>query len=152
VTVKPAPSLTLKVDGDATTAVVVPVVVTTCDRVFELPAKLPSPEYAAEMVYVPVDGSVPVHAALVTVATVLTAIDEHRIPVCGPLKVKATVPVGVDVPPVELMVAVKVTAWFTVEEAGRDDASATVVAAVPTDWTSAVAPEALLEKFASPLV
>jgi hypothetical protein len=104
------------------------------------------------MVYVPLAGSGAVHLALVTDATVLTLADEHRIPVCGPLKVKATAPVGVDVPLVKLMVAVKVTAWFTVEEVGCDDARASEVAAVPTDWTSAVAPEALLEKFKSPLV
>jgi hypothetical protein len=66
-----------------------------------------------------------------------------------------TIPVGfVVVPVLNLMVALKVTGWFTVDPAGdgNDDVTLTVVAWTPTFWTSAVAPEALPAKFVSPLV
>jgi hypothetical protein len=46
--------------------------------------------------------------------------------------VKATVPVGVEVPLVAAMVEVKVTDWFTVE-GDKDDPRVTVVAPALTD-------------------
>jgi hypothetical protein len=65
-----------------------------------------------------------------------------------------TVPVGfVVVPAVRLMVAVKVTDWFTTEVGGVVDVRVTVVASTPTASTSALGPdegEALPAKFESP--
>jgi hypothetical protein len=64
---------------------------------------------------------------------------------------KVTDPVGTAFPVlVKLTVAVNVTCWFTAE--AGNCVTLIDVSPEPTDWTSAVAPDALPEKFVSPLL
>ena len=58
---------------------------------------------------------------------------------------------GTEVPEEKLMAALNVTAWFT-NEGFNADVRLTEVFPELTTWASAVAPEALPVKFASPLV
>ena len=118
--------------------------------------KFESPLYTAVMGCVPALNSVAVQVA---VTDVLAAFAVAVAPVqaagsgVAPARpsVNVTVPVGTAVPVLtKLTVAVTVTCWFTVEAGSW--VTLIEVSPEPTDWTSAVAPEALLVKFASALV
>jgi hypothetical protein len=92
------------------------------------------------------------HVAVVTFELVTTATDAHKTTGAPPFKVelKATWPVGLVVPAtLGVMVAVKVTDWFTAAD-GTEETTVAVVGVKPTTCEST--PETLPVKFESPLV
>jgi hypothetical protein len=87
VAVKVTGLLTVSVEGEALTVVVVEALLTVWGAVPEPAVKLPSPAYAAVIVYEPVDGSGIRHVAVVMLLTVFTLTAVHRFTDAPPLSV-----------------------------------------------------------------